>query len=202
MNSVLDDILTRVQITRIAEIHGIKLDRTKRRAIANWRDGKNFSISLNDDKNVYHDFVTGEGGGVVSFVQLVRGCDRKEAVRWLADYAGVALQEMTPAERRDWGRRIGAVRPNAEALVAYKRETLEALRYRRGQLQRAYHNAVKFVLSHDAGECRQRGDVRYELALRIRRTFWPRVEEMDAQIDRLEATSYADLLRRFGGTAA
>jgi len=64
----LDDILTAIQISRIAEVHGVKLNRTRRRGVAVWRGGKNFSVAFNDDKNVYHDFVTGEGGGVVSFV--------------------------------------------------------------------------------------------------------------------------------------
>jgi len=31
---VLDDIITRVQITRIAEVLGVKLDRTRRRGAA------------------------------------------------------------------------------------------------------------------------------------------------------------------------
>jgi hypothetical protein len=109
---------------------------------------------------------------------------------------------MTDDERRGWARRIGAVRRNAEALVAWKAETLEELRRHRGRIQKTYHNAVKFVLSHDAEECERRGDVRYELALQIGETYWDRVESMDAQIDRLEATSYAELLRKFGGAAA
>jgi hypothetical protein len=178
------------------------MDRTRRRAVAKWRGGKHFSVALDDEKNVFHDKVANQGGGLVAFVQLIRGCDKKTAVQWLADFAGVALQEMTDDERRGWARRIGAVRRNAEALVAWKAETLEELRRHRGRIQKTYHNAVKFVLSHDAEECERRGDVRYELALQIGETYWDRVESMDAQIDRLEATSYAELLRKFGGAAA
>ena len=201
-SSVLEEIVSRVSISQVAEAHAIPLDRTRRRAVAKWRGGKRFSVALDDEKNVFHDKVTNQGGGLVTFTQLIRGCDKKTAVQWLAHFAGVQLQELTDDDRRFWAQRIGAVRRNAEALVAWKAETLNALRYERGRLQLAYHNAVRFILSNDAGECRQRGDVRYELALRIRRTFWPRVEEMDEQIDQLEAASYADLLRRFGDTAA
>lgn len=200
-SDVLDDILTRVQISRIAEIHGIKLDRTRRRAVASWREGKNFSISLDDDKNVFHDHVTGDGGGVVAFVQLVRGCDKKQAVEWLANFAGVPLREQTATERRDWGRRMRASRREAESLVRWKAETLEDLRYHRGRLQRTYHNAVRFILNHSFEECERRGDVRYELALEIGETYWERVQAMDTQIDRLEATPYAELLERFRGAA-
>jgi hypothetical protein len=201
-SGVMEEIVSRVSISRVAEAHAIPLDRTRRRAVAKWRGGKHFSVAVDDEKNVFHDKVTNQGGGLVAFVQLIRGCDKKAAVQWLADFAGVPLREMAEDERRDWAQRIGAVRRNAEALVAWKIETLKALRDERGRIQKIYHHAVKFVLSHDAEECERRGDVRYELALQIGESYWDRVESMDAQIDRLEATSYADLLRKFGGAAA
>jgi hypothetical protein len=196
-SGALDEILGKVQITHVAEAHGVKLDRTRRRGVATWRKGKNLSVSFDDSKNVWHDFVSGEAGGVVSLVQRLRGCDKKEAVEWLANFAGVPLREPTDAERRQWR----SARGEAESLVRWKAETLDALRWQRGRLQRIYHAAKTFVLNHTFEECEARGDLRYELALEIGETYWPRVEEMDAQIDRLEATSYADLLERFRGAA-
>ena len=195
------DIVDRVHISDVAEALGITLDRTRRRGVATWREGKNFSVSFNDNKNAWHDFVSNEGGGVLDLVVRVRGCDRKAALEWIAAYAGVPLTHQTESERRDWSRRMRATRHQAEALVAWKRETLEGLRYHRGRLQRTYHNAVRFILNHSFEECEQRGDLRSEIALRIGESYWERVEAMDAQIDRLQAASYVDLLHKFGVAA-
>jgi hypothetical protein len=91
-----------------------------------------------------------------------------------------------------------AAKPKAEALVRWKVETLEGLRIQRNVFQRIYHNAVRFVLSHTAERCESYGDVRYDLATEIGETYWPRIEELDATIDRLEGATYAELLARFG----
>jgi DNA primase len=195
------DIVSQVKITDVAQVLGVKMDRTRRRGVATWREGTNFSVSFSDEKNVWHDFVTDEGGGVLDFIQRARGCDRKEALQLLASIAGVPLDHHTEAERRDYARRMHAAKREAEALLKWKAETLEDLRFHCGRIQRTYHNAVKFVLSHDAEECERRGDVRYELALQIGETYWDRVEAMDEQIDRLEAMSPAELLKRFRGAA-
>ncbi len=51
------------------------------------------------------DFVAGEGGDVVTLVQTVRGCDFRGALKWLADFAGVALGTPSRGDNRvdtDW----------------------------------------------------------------------------------------------------
>src|SRR5580658_1977601 len=193
----VSDVIERVRISSVAEALGIKLDRTRRRGVATWREGRNFSVSFDDAKNVWHDFVTGEGGGVIALVQLIVGCDRKAALRWLAGFAGVPLGEQTDSERRNWSQRMRAVEPKARKLVAWKYETIEALREQRNLLQRTYHRAVNFIVNHDVEECERRGDLRFELALTIGWTYWERVEKLDAQIDALQAAAYTDLLARF-----
>ena len=195
------DIVSHVKITDVARVLGVKLDRTRRRGVASWREGKNFSVSFNDVKNVWHDFVTDEGGGVLDFIQRARGCDRKEALELLASIAGVQLDHHNEVDRRDYARRMHAARREAEALLKWKCETLEDLRFHRGRIQKTYRNAVRFILSHTFEECEARGDVRFELALQIGETYWDRVEAMDEQIDRLEAMSPAELLKRFRGAA-
>jgi hypothetical protein len=129
----------------------------------------------------------------------VLGRDRRGAAHWLSDLTGIPLSEQTHGERREHAhaRRIRDAEPEARKLVAWKQETLEALRERRNLLQRIYHIAVRFVLNHDHEECARLGDVRYELAMGIGETYWPRVEELDATIDRLQSARYDDLLSRF-----
>jgi len=195
------DVVARVHISDVADALGAKLDRARRRCVATWREGRKFSVSLDDTKNCWHDFAANEGGGLIDFVARVRGCDRKAALEWLAACAGVPLDQQTETERRQWARRMQTARPEAEKLAAWKIETLEALRNRRNEYMRIYWGAVGYITSHDAFECVDRGNLAFELALSIGETYWDRVEALDEQIDRLDAASYSDLLRKFGCAA-
>ena len=95
--SNIADILSRARISEVYRaIVGIEPRRTGRntwRAPAVWRNGDGYSVALDDSKGVFHDFVTHEGGGLLRFVQTLRGCTKPEAVRWLADFAGVPLND-------------------------------------------------------------------------------------------------------------
>jgi hypothetical protein len=78
------------------------------RARAFWRDGDNRgAVSLSDEKACWHDFVTGDGGGVISLISLVQGCDRGTSLRWLSDLVGLPRNDrpFTQAERRTYARR-------------------------------------------------------------------------------------------------
>ena len=46
------------------------------RGKAFWRDGDGYSVSLNQDKNVFFDFVTSTGS-ILDLVRTVNGCDRR-----------------------------------------------------------------------------------------------------------------------------
>jgi DNA primase len=188
---VLDDIITRVQISRVAEVHGVKLDRTKRRAVATWRHGKNFSISLNDDKNVYHDFVTGEGGGVVSFVQLIRGCDKKQAVQWLADFTGIPLHEMNETERREYGRRRATAEREAHLLTAWRDGLVATMRSRRDLYFHGYHRARKYI------QTRGLDSPAAHLAIDAYEIYEQRYQELEEQIDELLQKPWPALLEQF-----
>ena len=110
------------------------------RARAFYRDGDNpGAVSLNDDKGCWHDFVTGQGGGILDLIQHVRGCDRIGAVRWLSDFTGVPLddQPLTEVERRQYAR----ARHEASDLIAWKDRILEALKSERRRWWRIHHGA-------------------------------------------------------------
>jgi hypothetical protein len=63
-------------------------------------------LSLNDARNVWHDFTTNEGGGVLDLVVRICGGPRLDALRWLADFAGVPLdsRELSATQRADWAK--------------------------------------------------------------------------------------------------
>lgn len=70
------------------------------RAPAAWRAGDNpSSVSLDDSRGIWHDFVTDQGGGILDFVITVKGGTKKEALAIVAEFAGVSLiAESQPSE--------------------------------------------------------------------------------------------------------
>jgi hypothetical protein len=74
--------------------------------VAKWRGGDGFNVSLDDARGLWHDFLTGEGGGVLDLVVRVRGGSRQDALRWVADLVGCPLDvHPLPAfERARWAK--------------------------------------------------------------------------------------------------
>ncbi len=100
--SAANDVLSQVRISEVyTALTGLTPRRTGRdtwRGPATWRNGDGFNVSMDDSRGVWHDFVTGEGGGVLDLVQRVQGVNRADALRWVADFAGVTLDDR-PATR-------------------------------------------------------------------------------------------------------
>lgn len=103
--SKASDVISGVRISEVCRaLTGIE---PRRGPIpAPWRDTSDPNVALNDAKGAWFDHVTGAGGGVLDFVLSVRGGSRADALRWLAEYAGVPLDdhELTPEQRREWAR--------------------------------------------------------------------------------------------------
>ena len=88
------------------------------RAPAFYRKGDNAgAVSLNDEKGCWHDFVTGDGGGVLDLVQQVRGGNRKEALRWLSGLVGIPFEERPLQERRAYALKRAVVELEALRLA-------------------------------------------------------------------------------------
>lgn len=76
------------------------------RAPAVWRGGDGFNVSMDDARRVWHDFTADEGGGVLDLVARIRGGGRQDALRWLAEFAGVRLDDrpLSEEDRTRWAR--------------------------------------------------------------------------------------------------
>jgi hypothetical protein len=61
-----------------------------------WRDGDGWNVALDDRRGCWYDHRDGIGGGVLDLVVHVRGGTRQDALRWLADLTGVALDGRPP----------------------------------------------------------------------------------------------------------
>ena len=61
---------------------------------------KTGSFSVSPDKQIFHCFGCGAGGGVITFVMKAEGLSFPDAVRYLADRAGMQIPEQGEAERK------------------------------------------------------------------------------------------------------
>jgi hypothetical protein len=140
--SALQDVLSRVRISEVYRtLTGAAPRRTGRdiwRAAAPWRggDGQD-SVSGNDARGVWRDFVSGEGGGILDLVQRVKGGNRADALRFVADMAGVPLGDKPlsaadsarwAAEQREFERDLPDARYWRRAAVALTEELLGVLK--------------------------------------------------------------------------
>ena len=86
------------------------------------------SFSVNPDKQIFHCFGCGAGGDAFKFLELQEGLNFPEAVRKLADRAGIALPADTGSrlqDKRTSDERAALLKIVADAGVYYRRE-LEA----------------------------------------------------------------------------
>ena len=75
------------------------------RGQAFWRKGDGYSVSLDVDRGLWHDFVSGEGGDVLTLVEVARECSFREAAEWLANHTGIEFPHDTVwgvAPTADW----------------------------------------------------------------------------------------------------
>ena len=71
------------------------------------------------------------------FIETVLGCDRRNALRWLADHLGVSLddrQPLTREEKRRYAQRRANAESKAQNLTDWWRGTLRRLRGERNAL--------------------------------------------------------------------
>jgi hypothetical protein len=112
--SAAGEAVARVRISEVwFALGGGSLRHDRGRAF--WRDGDGFNVSLSDDKNCWHDFVTGEGGGVLDLVQHVRSGSRSEALRFVAGLVGIVLDEKAISREE---RRVSAIHHHQAEHVA------------------------------------------------------------------------------------
>jgi hypothetical protein len=71
-----------------------------------WDNGDNpTAVSVDPDRNIWKDFVSGEGGGVLDLVRIALNTDKAGALRWLEAEGFIEPRETTPAEPAEYARR-------------------------------------------------------------------------------------------------
>ena len=106
------------------------------RGKAFWRNGDSDNVVLDDDRGVWYDHAHGKGGGILDLIQAVHGCDRRDALRWLADHLGIRLADrpLTSAERRKYTQRRAQAQVAARDLTDWRRCVLRERRDERNRL--------------------------------------------------------------------
>jgi hypothetical protein len=136
MTATTDQVLNRVRISGVYQALGGPKPRGMR-GPAFWRRGDGLNVSMDDSRGVWKDFASNEGGGILDLVARVRGGGRADALRWVADLAGVPLDN-TPisaedrarwaVERRDTERSLPTARYWQRAAVCMAEELLNSLK--------------------------------------------------------------------------
>src|ERR1700745_2354283 len=112
----VEEIKSRLSIEDVVSEY-VQLKRAGRnfKGLSPFNDEKTPSFIVSPEKQIWHDFSSGKGGNVFSFVMEMEGVDFKTALELLARKAGIDLEQYRPAS----GQRRG---PNKERLY----ELLEA----------------------------------------------------------------------------
>src|ERR1039458_1865723 len=134
--SATTDVLGWVKISEVYQALGGPELRGMR-GPAFWRDGDGLNGSMDDSRGIWHDFTTGDGGGVLDLVVKVRGGNRADALRWAADLAGVPLDDKPlsaegcarwAAERRELERDLPMAGLWLRAAIDLAEELLDVLK--------------------------------------------------------------------------
>jgi hypothetical protein len=116
--------LANVRIVDVWErLGGAPLKHGRGRAF--WRRGDNRgAVSVDPARGVWHDFVTGQGGGVLRLVEVALNVGRHGALAWLESEGLIEPRTTTPAERRVYAQRRGRAREMARLASFWHLERL------------------------------------------------------------------------------
>jgi len=133
--SFLDELKNRI---RVSDVVGrrVKLTRRGREfvGLSPFNNEKTPSFTVNDDKQFYHCFSTGEHGDAIKFLEKTENLSFLEAVERLASEAGMEMPERDPGDRAREEKRTDLIDVMAAAQDYFR----ESLARGKGAEARAY----------------------------------------------------------------
>lgn len=102
MNSNIEEIKTRLNIVDVLRDY-IRLEKAGAnfRGLCPFHNEKSPSFMVSEDKQMWHCFGCQKGGDVFTFVMEIEGLDFKEALKILAEKAGVEIQKIDPRKTQE-----------------------------------------------------------------------------------------------------
>jgi DNA primase len=121
--SFLDDLKAQTNIVAIvSDVVPLRKAGATLKGLCPFHQEKTPSFTVNGEKGIFHCFGCGTGGDVVKFVQLHQKSTFPEAVRYLAQRAGLSLPELEggPEDRMAAAEREALVRLHEDALAFFE----------------------------------------------------------------------------------
>lgn len=96
----LDELSARCDIVEtVSQYVQLKKSGANYFGLCPFHNEKSASFSVSSDKQIFHCFGCGAGGGVITFIMRAEGLEFPDAVHFLADKAGIAVPEQGEADR-------------------------------------------------------------------------------------------------------
>jgi len=124
-STFVDDVKAQTNIASIInEVTPLKKAGAKLKGLCPFHQEKTPSFNVDVDKGFFKCFGCGTGGDVVKFIQLHQKLSFPEAVRYLAQRAGMAIPEAEngAGDRAAEAERLAMVKAHEEALVFYREQ--------------------------------------------------------------------------------
>src|SRR4029453_13224203 len=123
--SFLDDLKAQTDIAAvIGDVVPLKKAGATMKGLCPFHQEKTPSFTVNRDKGVFHCFGGGVGGDVVSFVEMHQKIAFPEAIRYLAQRAGMTVPEPTgaPEDRQAAAERDAIIKLHEHAAAFYREQ--------------------------------------------------------------------------------
>ena len=128
MQSSIDEVLSRSDIVDIASSYvTLKRNGTDFVALCPFHREKTPSFHISSDKQLYYCFGCGSGGNIIDFVMKIENLDFIDAIKFLAERAGITLEEevYSPEIQKKHDEREAILKMNKLAAKRYVKNLAE-----------------------------------------------------------------------------